>query len=141
MLTPADTTSTPQAPSTAQAPSGAFGIIQSQPDERTSVISLEGEIDLGRAPSLKWALVDSVDAGCKQLVVDLLRVTFMDSTALGVLVAVNRSLDADARLAIVCVHTNVLKIFELSGMDGTFPIFPTLEQALAHTRGLDAPIG
>jgi anti-sigma B factor antagonist len=134
MPSPADT-------SHPQAPSGAFGIIQSEPDEHTAVVALEGEIDLGRAPSLKWALVDSVDAGRKQLVVDLTNVTFMDSTALGVLVAVKRSLDSDARLAVVCVHPNVLKIFELSGMDGTFPIFPALAEALAHTRGLDAPVG
>ncbi len=131
MLTTADTSS--QEPFT-----GAFGIIQSQPDERTSVVALEGELDLGRAPSLKWALVDSVDAGYKQLVVDLTSVRFMDSTALSVLVGVNRSLDAGARLAIVCVNTNVLKIFELSGMDGAFAIFPTLDEALAHVRGLTA---
>jgi anti-anti-sigma regulatory factor len=53
-------------------------------------------------------------------------------------VGVNRSLDVGARLAIVCVNTNVLKIFELSGMDGAFAIFPTLDQALAHVRGLTA---
>jgi len=134
MLTTADTSS-PE-PFT-----GAFGIIQSQPDERTSVVALEGELDLGRAPSLKWALVDSVDAGYKQLVVDLARVRFMDSTALSVLVGVNRSLDVGARLAIVCVNTNVLKIFELSGMDGAFAIFPTLDEALAHVRGHTARIG
>lgn len=120
---------------------GAFGIITSQPDQRTSVVALEGELDLGRAPSLKWALVDSVDAGYKQLVVDLTHVRFMDSTALSVLVGVNRSLDVGARLAIVCVNTNVLKIFELSGMDGVFEIFPTLEQALAHVQGNAARIG
>jgi anti-sigma B factor antagonist len=121
--------------STPQPFTGAFGIIQSEPDERTSVVALEGELDLGRAPNLKWALVDSVDAGFKQLVVDLSRVTFMDSTALGVLVGVNRSLDVGSRLAIVCVHANVLKIFELSGMDGSFAIYPTLDQALAYVRG------
>jgi anti-sigma B factor antagonist len=134
MLTTANTASP-------EAFTGAFGIIQSQPDERTSVIALEGELDLGRAPSLKWALVDSVDAGYKQLVVDLTRVRFMDSTALSVLVGVNRSLDVGARMAIVCVNTNVLKIFELSGMDGAFAIYPTLDQALAHVRGHTARIG
>ena len=66
MLTSANTSSP-------EAFTGAFGIIQSQPDERTSVVALEGELDLGRAPSLKWALVDAVDAGYKQLVVDLSR--------------------------------------------------------------------
>jgi anti-sigma B factor antagonist len=134
MLTAADTTN-PQ-PFT-----GAFGIIQSQPDERTSIVALEGELDLGRAPSLKWALVDAVDAGYKQLVVDLSRVTFMDSTVLGVLVGVNKSLDVGARLAIVCVHANVLKIFELSGMDGSFAIYPTLEEALAYVRGHAVRVG
>jgi anti-sigma B factor antagonist len=126
--------------SSSEAFTGAFGIIQSQPDERTAVVALEGELDLGRAPSLKWALVDSVDAGYKQLVVDLSGVRFMDSTALSVLVGVNRSLDVGARMAIVCINANVLKIFELSGMDGAFVIFPTLDQALAHVRGHTARI-
>lgn len=126
---------------TSQPSRGGFGVIQSQPDEHTSVVALEGELDLERAPSLKWALVDSLDAGFKQIVVDLTQVGFMDSTALSVLVGVNKSLDVGARLAIVCVNTNVLKIFELSGMDGTFVILPTLEQALVHVRGQTTRIG
>lgn len=131
----ADTSTTPE-PFT-----GAFGVIQSQPDEKTSLIALEGELDLERAPSLKWALVDAVDAGYKQLVVDLTQVRFMDSTALSVLVGVNKSLDIGARMAIVCVNPNVLKIFELSGMDGAFAIFPTVERALVHVRGETTRIG
>ncbi len=126
---------------TAEPFTGSFGIIQSQPDERTSIVALEGELDLERAPTLKWALVDSVDAGRQQLVVDLTQVRFMDSTALSVLVGVNRSLSAGSRLAIVCTNGNVLKIFELSGMDGVFAIFPTIEQALDHVRGNTVRIG
>jgi anti-sigma B factor antagonist len=120
---------------------GAFGIIQSEPDERSAVVALEGELDLERAPSLKWALVDAIDAGKQQLVVDLTRVRFMDSTALSVLVGVNRSLSSGSRMAIVCTNSNVLKIFELSGMDGAFAIFPTLDDALAHVRGHTMRIG
>jgi anti-sigma B factor antagonist len=112
-----------------------FGIIQSELDERTSVIAVEGELDLARAPSLKWALIDSLEAGHKQLVVDLSLTTFIDSTALGVLVGVNRSLSVGSRLAIAGARTNVLKIFELSGMDGAFAMFPTLEDALAYAQG------
>ena len=44
-------------------------------------------------------------------------------------------------MAIVCVNTNVLKIFELSGMDGAFAIYPTLDQALAYVRGHTSRIG
>jgi anti-sigma B factor antagonist len=127
------TTSTPQ--------SAPFGVIQTNPDESTSVVALQGELDLERAPALKWALVDSLDAGYKQLVVDLTQVRFMDSTALSVLVGVNKSLDVGARMAIVCVNANVLKIFELSGMDAAFAMFATLEQALVHVRGTTTRIG
>jgi anti-sigma B factor antagonist len=118
-----------------QASTPNFGIIQSDADDVTSVVSVEGELDLSTAPRLKWMLVDSLAAGRKNLLVDLTGTTFMDSTALGVLVAVNRTLEDGARLVIVCSRPNVLKIFELSGMEGVFTILPTLEEALELTRG------
>lgn len=118
-----------------------FALIEHNLDERTNVVAVEGELDLTTAPRLKWALLDSLQAGCSQLVLDLSRCNFMDSTALGVLVAVNRGLDAGARLAIACARPNVLKIFELSGMDGAFALFPTVDEALAHAQGHAAQVG
>ena len=113
----------------------AFGIIRRDLDECTSVIAVEGELDLATAPRLKWALLDAIDEGQRKLVLDLTHTGFMDSTALGVLVAFDRGLDADARLAIACAQSKVLTIFELSGMDGAFLIFDTLEEALAQVGG------
>jgi anti-sigma B factor antagonist len=112
----------------------AFSIVKHDLDSRTSVVAVTGELDLSSAPSLKWTLVDLLEAGCNQLVVDLSLVTFMDSTALGVLIGVNRSLAVGARLAIVSENTNVLRIFELSGLDGAFAIFATVDEALTYVR-------
>lgn len=119
----------------------AFGIARRELDPQTSVISVEGELDLATAPRLKWMLIDCLQAGQSRLVVDLSQTSFMDSTALGVLVAVNRSLAAEVALAIVCPRATVLRIFELSGMDGVFAIFATLEEALAHARKGSAGAG
>ena len=113
----------------------AFGITRREVDARTSVIAVDGDLDLSTAPQLKWMLVDSLDAGQLQLVLDLSQTSFMDSTALGVLIGVNRSLKPGSRLAIVCPRTKVLKIFELSGMDGAFSVFDTLEDGLAYVQG------
>ncbi|MGH2854919.1 MAG: STAS domain-containing protein [Solirubrobacteraceae bacterium] len=121
--------------------STAFGIWQRELEERTSVIAVQGELDLSTAPRLKWMLIDSLQAGLDRLVVDLSLASFMDSTALGVLVAVKRRLDGDQRLAIVCPRTDVLKIFEFAGMDEAFALFPTLDEALAHVRGHAAHSG
>ncbi len=113
----------------------AFSISQRKLDMRTAVLSVEGDLDLASAPSLKWALADAVGAGANQLVIDLARVSFIDSTALGVLVGVHRSLDKGTRMAIVCSKPEVLNIFELTGLDGAFDIFGDFDSALAHIRG------
>ncbi len=117
----------------------AFEIWQRELDERTCLIGVEGELDLSTAPRLKWMLLDALQAGRGRLVLDLSRTTFMDSTALGVLVAVKRGLHAGERLAIVCPGCDVLQIFEFAGMDGAFAIFPTLDQALASVGNHVAP--
>jgi anti-sigma B factor antagonist len=121
--------------SRSQRGSTAFEISRREHDDRTSAISVEGELDLFTAPRLKWTLMDAIEAGRDRLVVDLSSVSFLDSTALGVLVGVKWSLGAGAGLAIVCARADLLKIFELSGMDGAFAIFPTLDEALAYVPG------
>jgi anti-sigma B factor antagonist len=112
--------------------------LQRKLDTHTSLVSVEGELDLFTAPSLKQMLVDALNAGSSRFVVDLSLVTFIDSTTLGVLVGVTRRLDDGVRMAIVCARPNVRKIFEFSGLDGTFAIFPTLDEALAHAQGNEA---
>lgn len=61
----------------------------------------------------------------------------MDSTALGVLVGVDRRLTGDQRLALAGPGREVLRVFELSGVAASFRIFPTREAALGYVA-LDA---
>ncbi len=115
--------------------STAFAITQRELEEGVSVLTVAGELDLSSAPSLKWALTDLLSGGSDSVVLDLTLVTFLDSTALGVLVGVQRRLADGRRLAIVCANPKVLEIVELTGLVGTFELFSTLEPALAYARG------
>lgn len=112
-----------------------FVVISLEHDAHTSVIAVEGELDLSSAPRLKWTLLDALDAGRSRLVVDLSGVSFMDSTGLGVLIGVNKRLEQGSELVIVCPPGVVRQVFEFSGTDGAFSIFPTLEAALAELDG------
>lgn len=112
----------------------SFAIVRQQLDEQTSVISVEGELDLSTAPRLKMMLLDALESGSGRLVLDLSGTTFMDSTALGVLVAVNRHSDLSGPLTVACSNEKVLQIFEFSGTDAAFAIHPNLEDALEHLR-------
>jgi len=112
----------------------AFLIEQRQLPDGNTALEVEGDLDLASAPNLKWALADLQAAGQHNLIVDLTNVGFIDSTALGVLVGAQRGLDVGARLLLICSEPNVLRIFELTGLDGMFDIFGTLQEALEFAR-------
>jgi len=118
-----------------------FLVTRQELADDTSLLSVEGDLDLASAPSLKWALADLQSAESRHVVVDLSRVAFIDSTALGVLVGAQRSLDPGVRLAIACAEENVLRIFELTGLDGMFEIVPTLKDALGFVQGSTTAAG
>ena len=100
-------------------------------DDPTHVIELGGEVDLYTAPEFKERMVELIEDGKKQIVVDLSKATFIDSTTLGVLVGgVKRLRPAGGALALVCTDQNITKIFEITGLDRVFPIHSSREEAL-----------
>jgi anti-anti-sigma factor len=67
------------------------------------VIDVQGEIDIYTAPRLRELLIDLVSQGSYQLVVNLDKVGFLDSTGLGVLVGGLKRVRAhDGSLDLVC---------------------------------------
>jgi anti-sigma B factor antagonist len=109
-----------------------FHIQDEEVDADTHVIELGGEVDLYTAPEFKERLVQVIEDGKKQLVVDLSKATFIDSTTLGVLVGgVKRLRPSGGSLALVCTDQNITKIFEITGLDRVFPIHASREEALA----------
>ncbi|MBX5469583.1 MAG: STAS domain-containing protein [Thermoleophilaceae bacterium] len=104
-------------------------------DADTHVIELGGEVDLYTAPEFKDRMVQVIEAGSKQVVVDLSKATFIDSTTLGVLVGgVKRLRPSGGTLALVCNDQNIAKIFEITGLDRVFPIHATREEALSAVK-------
>src|SRR4051794_27169703 len=94
-----------------------FGITDGPLDADTHVIEPHGEIDLATAPDLKAHLVRAIEDGRRFVVVDLEDVGFIDSTGLGVLLAIQRRLQAaSGALTIVCTDALVLRVFEISGL-------------------------
>src|ERR1700722_20111521 len=94
------------------------------------VLVVTGELDVSTAPQLRDRLVRLCDQGCLFMVVDLSNVSFIDSTALGVLVSAFKRLQrvgGDLRLVITQPH--ILKVFEITRLDDVFTIYPELHTA------------
>ena len=117
-----------------------FDIKTEKLSEESYVISLAGEVDLYTAPEFKQQLLEVIGEGGKQVVVDFSETTFIDSTTLGVLVGgVKRLRSNDGQLALVCSDRNITKIFEITGLDRVFTIYPTRDEAVAPLGGSGSP--
>jgi anti-sigma B factor antagonist len=96
------------------------------------VIDAQGEIDIYTAPRLRELLIDLVSKGSYQLVVNLEKVGFLDSTGLGVLAGALRRVRAhDGSLDLVCTQQRIRKILTITGLTEVFGIYETVDQALA----------
>lgn len=84
--------------------------------KRQYVVTVTGELDMSVAGLLRQRLRGSVEAD--EVVVDLTRVTFIDSTGIGVIAAVNRQLNSGERkrLRIFGDQPPVRVVFEAAGL-------------------------
>jgi anti-sigma B factor antagonist len=104
-------------------------------DVSTAVVVARGEIHLATAPEFSDRLNGVIADGRTAIVVDLTEVGFIDSTGLSVLLnALRRITRAGGTLVLVCTNPTVLRLFEVTKMDSTFPIVGTRDEALARAR-------
>ena len=97
-----------------------------------TVLQPQGEIDFATGPQLKDAITESLVAGDVNLVVDLVKVDFIESTGLGALIGGRRRAHAlKGSLSLVCTADQMLKIFRITGLDKVFAIFDSVDEATA----------
>jgi anti-sigma B factor antagonist len=117
-----------------------FDIKTEQLDDKSYVIALAGEVDLYTAPEFKQQLLQVIGDGAKDVVVDFSDTTFIDSTTLGVLVGgVKRLRTNEGQLSLVCSDRNITKIFEITGLDRVFTIYPSRDEAVAGIGSATQP--
>ena len=97
------------------------------------VVSVEGELDLQTAPELEQIL-RTTDLPC--VIVDLTEVPFLDSTALGVLLAATRKMEKNGRRLLVAAGSPaVARTLTISGLARTLDVHDSLAEAI--TAALD----
>lgn len=97
----------------------------------SAVVVATGELDAFVAPELTSAFQDVAENS--RLIVDLDGVSFMDSTALGLLVRVAREREErGAALRLVLPNGSARRIFEITALDRVLPIAPDRDAALAQ---------
>jgi len=92
----------------------------------------EMRLTASAAPGLKTALTNEIEAGRSRLVLDLGKVSFIDSTGLGALVGLLKRVGMRGELVVCGVQPAVEQMFRLTRMDRVFRIFRTADEAVAQ---------
>jgi anti-sigma B factor antagonist len=95
------------------------------------VVALTGELDLYNAHVVRDALLACCDEEPERLVVDLADVTFMDSTALGVLVEARSRMPNRRAFLLASPGLETKRALEVSGLDKHFSVHASRDEALA----------
>ncbi|MGW3142154.1 STAS domain-containing protein [Streptomyces sp. NPDC001139] len=95
------------------------------------VLRLTGEIDHDTGVILRHAL-EAADGARPRTVLDLSRLTFMDSTGINILIAAHRShLQAGGWLRLAAPSGSVRRTLQIVGVDDVIDCRETLHQALS----------
>ena len=99
---------------------------------RTDVLPLEGEIDLHVSPRIAASLNALLKEQPQKLIVDLSKVSYIDSSGLAVLIEAMQNVERyNGRFALAGLQENVKPIFEIARLDQVFRIFPNVDSAVA----------
>jgi anti-anti-sigma factor len=100
------------------------------------ILTVVGDLDLETAPELRERLTAIVARGTTAIVVDLRRVTFMDSVGLAAVLHARRRLAGGGRLALVVAPESYAElVLEIAGLRPSLATFGSREAAIAHVAG------
>lgn len=97
-----------------------------------TVVELRGELDASTSPALQTGLEDLLNRRAPCVILDLSALTFLDSSALTVLVVSDRrAREAGGSLALAGPRQIVARVLSLTALDQHFAVYPTVADAIA----------
>jgi len=108
-------------------------IQERQIDPDIIVVELNGRLALGReCQRVEMMLGDLVQAGCKRLILDLARVTYIDSAGVGlVALAAGKMKEAGGKVMLVTLAGRVFDVLKMTQLDRLVTVIGTVEEAVA----------
>jgi anti-anti-sigma factor len=106
--------------------------IQTRIEEDTAILAVSGKLDMVTQEEFRNAVKEALDGGAKRAVIDLAELTYLSSAGIGALAATANELKArGSDLRVANLQGNVLRIFEICGMDKVVHVHRSVAEALA----------
>lgn len=104
--------------------------------DRVLVISInEPRLEANNAPLFRQILLDRIEDGYQQIVIDLRNVQFIDSSALGAMISAVKRMAALGSITLAAPNAAISRLLELTRMSKVFPITQTVDEAVLRHAG------
>lgn len=105
------------------------------------ILSIQGEVDLANAASLRTELTSAIGTGTRLIVVDLTDLRYIDTSGINVLLDTHRAFAKDGSVIVLVVGSSMIqRTFKIIGLEQLIPMYPTVETAIENLhRGESAP--
>jgi len=109
-------------------------IVEKRRVERFVLLNVEGVIKLGEsAEFLAQTLERTLEEEDGDILLDLSRINYIDSTGIGELVGfLGRLQELDRRLVLINPNERIRKLLYVARLDSLFPIYESLDEALVE---------
>ncbi len=98
-----------------------------------TILALKGEFDVWNLSETREAVDDLIGAGARKLVLNLHGLTFITSSAVGLMIKTYRELkELDGELVIAVPSNYFHRTLTTLGVDQLFKVFPTNEDAVEY---------
>ncbi len=105
--------------------------IEVEEKEGYHIVTPVGELDIYTVPLFRKVVLKLEGDRRHDLILDLSRLTFIDSSGLGSLIEIWQKVQTvDGEIAYVVSNPRMLKVFKLVDLDKVFRVFPNLGRAL-----------
>ncbi len=104
-----------------------------------AVLNVDGEIDIYTAPHFKNAISELIAQGHTNILIDMTRVDFMDSSGFGTLLSATKPLrPVGGSISLCCCNEAISRMLEITRLNTLFHVFLSREEALASLQHAEA---
>ena len=105
--------------------------IQEKKTESCVIVGIHGRLDTTNYGILEKHLKDLIDNKNTKIMVDCLKMDYVSSSGLRILLMTLKTITQAGGKFVLCnLQENIKEIFEISGFNSIFEIYPTQEDAL-----------
>ena len=107
--------------------------------ENVPVLDVIGEIDIYTTPQFKEAVSAAIDENKPAIVINMTRVTYMDSSGFGTLLSATKRLrPLDGALYLSGCNEAIQRMLQITRLNTIFGVYPIEEEAVAAAKAAPA---